>query len=92
MSKPFIFKMLKIELTLNQFLNVAFEGKTPNQYEQENGRSSFDLLTTLKKLEGYHKDFFVVFAHVEQSSGLWKGLDGEILSNVVDRVHEPILN
>ncbi len=61
---------------INQFLNVAFEGKTPNQYEQENGRSSLDLLTTLKKLEGYHKDFLIVFAHVEQSSGLWNEFNG----------------
>ncbi len=61
---------------INQFLNVAFEGKIPDQYEQENGRCSLDLITTLKKLEGYHKDFFIVFAHVEQNSGLWNELDG----------------
>lgn len=67
---------------INQFLNVAFVGKTPSQYEQENGRSSLDLLTTLKKLEGYHRDFFVVFAHVEQNSGLWNELDGGRLEEI----------
>ena len=61
---------------INQFLNVAFAGKTPDQYEQENGRSNDNLLTTLDKLEGYHKDFFVVFAHVEAPSGLWNEIDG----------------
>lgn len=61
---------------INQFLNVTFSGKTPDEYEQENGRSSDSLLGTLEKLEGYHKDFFVVFAHVEQKSGLWQELDG----------------
>ena len=61
---------------INQFLNVAFEGKTPSNYEQENGRSSLSLLETIKKLEGYHRDFFLVFAHVEQNSGLWLELDG----------------
>lgn len=61
---------------INQFLNVAFEGKAPSEYEQENGRSSLGLLDTIKKLEGYHRDFFLVFAHVEQSSGLWQELDG----------------
>ncbi|WP_349678522.1 TrlF family AAA-like ATPase [Hyphomonas sp. UBA3201] len=61
---------------INQFLNVAFAGKTPDQYEQENGRSNDDLLTTLKKLEDYHRDFFIVFAHVESSSGLWKEVAG----------------
>jgi hypothetical protein len=37
---------------INQFLNVAFEGKTPSEYEQENGRSSLGLVDTIKKLEG----------------------------------------
>ncbi len=61
---------------INPFLTVAFEGKTPQQYENENGRSSLSLIETIRKLEGYHKDFFLVFAHVEQSSGLWAELDG----------------
>lgn len=61
---------------INQFLNVAFEGKTPDQYENENGRSSFGLIETIKKLEGYNRDFFLVFAHVEDKSGLWNELDG----------------
>ena len=61
---------------INQFLNVAFEGKTPAQYEQEDGRSSSGLIETIKKLDGYHRDYFIVFAHVEQNSGLWKELDG----------------
>jgi len=61
---------------INQFLNVAFEGKTPSEYEQENGRSSMALIQTIKKLEGYHRDFFIIFAHVEDKSGLWHELDG----------------
>ena len=61
---------------INQFLNVAFEGKTPDQYENENARSSLGLIETIKKLEGYHKDFFLILAHVEQKSGLWNELDG----------------
>ncbi len=58
------------------FLTSAFEGKTPAQYEQENGRTSCSLLETIKKLESYHRDFFLVFAHVEEPSGLWAALDG----------------
>jgi chromosome segregation protein len=61
---------------INQFLGVAFAGKTPAQYEHENGRTKDDLLTTLKTLEGFNRDFFVVFAHVEASSGLWHEIDG----------------
>jgi len=66
---------------INQFLNIAFEGKVPSEYEQENGRSSLSLQETIKKLEGYHRDFFIVFAHVEQNSGLWKELDGGRLAD-----------
>ena len=61
---------------INPFLSVAFEGKIPAQYEQENGRSSLSLLETIKKLEKYHRDFFLVFAHVEEPSGLWAELAG----------------
>jgi hypothetical protein len=61
---------------INQFLNVAFQGKTPSEYERENGRSSLGLIETIKQLEGYHRDFFLVFAHVEEKSGLWNELDG----------------
>jgi hypothetical protein len=61
---------------INPFLTASFAGKTPSQYENENGRSSDSLLETLKKLQNYHKDFFVIFAHVEQKSGLWKEMQG----------------
>jgi predicted ATPase len=61
---------------INQFLNVAFAGKTPSEYERENGRSSIGLIDTIKRLENYHRDFFIIFAHVEDKSGLWHELDG----------------
>ena len=61
---------------INQFLTAAFKGKVPADYEQENGRSSQNLLSTLEELEGFHKEFFVVFAHVEAPSGLWNELEG----------------
>lgn len=44
---------------INQFLNVAFTGKTPEHYENANGICSLDLCSTIKTLEGYHKDFFI---------------------------------
>jgi predicted ATPase len=61
---------------INPFLTVTFKGKTPAQYENENGRSSQGLLETIQTLKGYHKDFFLVFAHVEDRSGLWNELNG----------------
>ena len=67
---------------INPFLTGAFEGKTPTQYEHENGRTSWSLLETIKRLENYHRDFFLVFAHVEAPSGLWAELDGGRLSEL----------
>lgn len=67
---------------INQFLGVAFSGKVPGQYEQENGRSNDDLLATLKKLEAYGRDFFITFAHVEANSGLWKEISGGRMSEL----------
>lgn len=61
---------------INPFLSVVFQGKVPDLYEQENERSSLSLLETIKKLESYHRDFFLVFAHVEEPSGLWAELSG----------------
>ena len=54
------------------FLNVTFAGLA--NYEQENARSKHDILETIKILDDYHKDYFLVFAHVEAPNGLWGGL------------------
>jgi predicted ATPase len=67
---------LENEDYINPFLGVAFKGKTPMQYENGNGRSSMDLSATIKELEHNNKDFFLVFAHVEQGKGLVNELDG----------------
>lgn len=69
---------------INQFLGNAFKGKTPAEYEQENGRSSLGLRATLEELDTYHKDFFIVFAHVESASGLWNELDGGRLQELAN--------
>ena len=61
---------------INPFLTTVFAGKTPEQYEHGNGRTNDNLVETIKKLETNQHDFFIVFAHVEQDSGLWKELDG----------------
>ena len=73
---------------INPFLVTAFSGRTPDQYEHENSRSNDDIIETLKKLESNNKDFFIVFAHVEQPSGLWNELDGGRLEELA---REPLI-
>ncbi|MBA8909919.1 putative ATPase [Aminobacter ciceronei] len=61
---------------INAFLGNTFSGRTPTQYENENARSNEDIVSTLKTLEQFNRDFLVVFAHVEASSGLWNEVKG----------------
>lgn len=61
---------------IGSFLGSTFSGRTATQYENENARSNDDIVTTLQTLEKFNRDFFVVFAHVERSSGLWNEVKG----------------
>ncbi|MDH3348793.1 MAG: hypothetical protein OEM02_11940 [Desulfobulbaceae bacterium] len=59
---------------INSFLAVTFAGQ--NNFENENGRSNHDLLDTIRELDKFEKDYFLIFAHVEEKNGLWGGLGG----------------
>jgi chromosome segregation protein len=61
---------------INPFLTSMFVGKTPTEYENKNGRSSCSLAETIAALERLSRPYFLVFAHVEQRSGLWREIDG----------------
>lgn len=67
---------------INLMIPTMFKGQDPEDYERENGRSRQNIVQTLETLESYHKDFFLVFAHVEQKSGLWKELGGGRLTEL----------
>lgn len=57
---------------INPFIGNMFPGKRPEEYEQENGCSEKTLLQMVETLDGLGRDYFLVFAHVEESKGLWK--------------------
>jgi len=80
---------------INPFLTSMFPGKTPSQYEQENGRSDKNLLQTVEDLDKIGLDYFLIFAHVEESKGLWNEIDGGRFSDWAearyDRVRERTL-
>lgn len=73
---------------INQFLGTVFIGKTPAQYENENGRTGTSIVQTLERLQDFNRDFFVVFAHVEARSGLWNELEGGRLEELA---REPLI-
>ncbi len=56
------------------FLQVTFAGQS--NFENENGRSNHDLIETIRELDKFERDYFLVYAHVEAENGLWGGLSG----------------
>ncbi len=60
---------------INSFISSMFPGKTKEEYEHENGCSEKTLLQMIEMLDGLSRgDYFLIFAHVEESKGLWKEL------------------
>jgi chromosome segregation protein len=59
---------------VQSFLNVTFAGLA--NFENENGRSNHDLNETIRELDKFGRDYFLICAHVEANNGLWGGLSG----------------
>ena len=57
---------------IQSFLSVTFAGQA--NFEQENARSNHDIVATVRELDKFDKDYFLIFAHVEAPNGLWGGL------------------
>lgn len=73
---------------INQFLGSVFVGKARLQYENENGRTGTSIIKTLERLQEFNKDFLIIFAHVEQPSGLWYELEG---GRIAELALEPLI-
>lgn len=61
---------------ISPFITSLFPGKTEAEYQTENGRSDKNILQTVEELEKTARDYFLIFAHVEQKSGLWEEMNG----------------
>ncbi|MFA7230905.1 MAG: hypothetical protein WC071_06515 [Victivallaceae bacterium] len=57
---------------ITPLLATMFLGKSPSEYQNENGRSDKNLIQTVAELEKCGREYFLVFAHVEENKGLWK--------------------
>ncbi|MEZ4528477.1 MAG: hypothetical protein R2941_21395 [Desulfobacterales bacterium] len=67
-----------------------FPGKSPNEYQNENGRSDKNILQLVEELEKTARDYFLIFAHVEQKSGLWKEMNGGKLSDFREKKYATV--
>ncbi|MHB8422796.1 MAG: TrlF family AAA-like ATPase [Leptospirales bacterium] len=59
---------------VKSFLGLTFAGQS--NFENENGRSNHDLNETIRELDKFARDYFLVCAHVEAGNGLWRALGG----------------
>ncbi len=66
---------------INNFLNQIFTGI--DNRENRNTRCNLDLISTIKKLDEFNKDYFIIFAHIEQDSGFIKELGGGLIQSLV---------
>ncbi|MDR2859430.1 MAG: AAA family ATPase [Mediterranea sp.] len=66
---------------ISPFITAMFPGKTVAEYQNENGRSDKNILQTVEELQKVGRDYFLVFAHVEESKGLWEEMKGGKLSD-----------
>jgi len=59
---------------IQQFIGESFSGQA--NFEDKNGRSNDNLITTIEKLNKYQRSYFIILAHIEDKSGFFKALDG----------------
>ena len=67
---------------IQSFLGLTFAGIA--NFEDENARSNHDLVETVRELDKFHKDYFLIFAHVEAPNGLWGGLAPGRIKEIFD--------
>lgn len=65
---------------IQTFLTAAFA--TISNSENRNTKSIFDLKNVFDQLDAYGRDYFIVFAHVDQNSGLFSECRGGLLESL----------
>lgn len=67
---------------IQSFLASAFAGIS--NPENRNTRCNYDLRTMFERLDAYGKDYFIVFAHVDQGNGLFEECKGGMLESIAE--------
>ncbi|MCK5344732.1 MAG: PHP domain-containing protein, partial [Candidatus Heimdallarchaeota archaeon] len=75
---------------ISPFITSMFPGKAESEYQNENGRSDKNILQVVEELEKTSRDYFLIFAHVEQKSGLWSEMAGGKLSDFATPRYETV--
>jgi len=69
---------------ISPFITSMFPGKTVEQYANGNFRSDKNILQVVAELDKVSRDYFLIFAHVEEPKGLWQEMDGGKLGDWKD--------
>lgn len=69
---------------INTFLDTAFMNVTENR-ENENTRCDYDLFHLIEALNRTQKDYFIIFAHVDQKSGLFSECNGGMITTLFNK-------
>lgn len=72
--------------SINHLLHSSFMNVTPNR-ENQNAKCEWDLNNLFAELDKYKKDYFIIFAHVDDKSGLFNECDGGVLSTLSKNPH-----
>lgn len=70
---------------ITPFITTMFPGKSSPEFQNANGRSDKNILDVVHELDKTDRDYFLVFAHVEQSNGLWKEMSGGKLGDFTNK-------
>lgn len=65
---------------IQTFLTAAFA--TISNPENSNTKCTYDLKKTIESLDAYNRDYFIVFAHVDQNCGLFSECSGGLLTSL----------
>ena len=72
--------MINGENHIDTFLTAAFA--TISNPDNSNSKCTYDLKKTIEQLDAYNRDYFIVFAHVDQKSGIFSECAGGLLSSL----------
>jgi len=75
---------------ISPFITAMFPGKSEAEYQNEHCRSDKNILQVVDELEKSGRDYFLVFAHVEQRNGLWREMSGGKLGDFKDNRYDTV--
>lgn len=75
---------------IRTFLDKVFPGKDASEYENEDANSQKNLDNVVRELNTFGKDYFIIFAHVEDAKGLWNEWKGGRIKDLSEKGYKHV--